>query len=303
MWSDAFPCVGTNCFFEKTVPLMSLCDSPSLRITLALALLVIPVTGCSPLKKVTDRRALPNSDGSITYDQNRQAFWYDHSIRAYRYGPKSTEKAAPQREGIVRDRGGKKVRREEELIALTNEVQKPHLGADQTVGAATAIVAGIGALIAEIVILWPCSLAFGVVEGVLAIPFLPLAAHLDSTYTQEAEHAYVQGRHHYEAGSFDSALVSWEYALYVMPSLQAYSDVEFWRGRTFEALNRPDDAALAYATFLSYSESSTPSYFVTGYPNDPSWKWKADQAEAKIAEIHEAGRRGTPPRFSESVNP
>ena len=67
-----------------------------------------------------------------------------------------------------------------------------------------------------------------------------------------------------------------------MSSLHLLSDIDYWRGRAFEAHGEGDSARTAYLTFLNYSERSIPSDFKNLYPNDPAWAEKADDAEKRV---------------------
>lgn len=112
--------------------------------------------------------------------------------------------------------------------------------------------------------------------------------HLGRTYEKAAEAAYKSGREQFANDRIERAIAEWEHALFVMPSLRVFSDIDYWRGRAFEAAVKPQEAAVAYRTFLEYSEHSLPTYFKESFSQDPAWEVKAQDAERRLLRL--AGR-------------
>lgn len=256
-----------------------------LRSALSFVFLSVQISGCTTFDGLKKMRDLPQATEAINDDSNNQSPWYDKSVRAYRLASKKKQNGHENLEPVMRDALGKKIQRQEELMAISEAQWNNVLGTHRKVAVGTGMMVGIGVLVAQVIIFFPCVLVWGVAGSVLGLPSLPISSHLETAYIEEAERAYVKGREELAGGSYDSALASWDYAEHLLPSLQALSDVNFWRGRTFDALREPQSAVLAYSTFLYYSETSLPSYFKSDFPNDPTWEWKADQAEARIADM------------------
>lgn len=122
------------------------------------------------------------------------------------------------------------------------------------------------------------------VESVVAMPVGIYAAVFRSRMVRDSRSDYDEGRREFDAKNYSEALVKWDRAVSMMPSLRAYSDVEYWRGRAFEALGKSEAARTAYMDFLNYSERSTPEYFrVSESKKEPSWADKASDAEVRWA--------------------
>ncbi len=282
---------------------MDIFYGPVLRLALIFVFLFVQISGCTTFDGLKKKRDIPKATEAINYDPKNQNLWYDKSVRAYRLATKEKQNGHQRLEPIIRDALGKKVQREEELIAISEAQFGNVLGTGSKVAAGAGMTVGVGLLIAQVILFFPCVLVLGVAGGVLGLPSLPISSHLETAYIEEAQRAYVRGREEFAAGSYDSALASWDHAEHMMPSLQALSDVNFWRGRTFDALGAPQSAVLAYSTFLHYSEISLPSYFKADFPNDPTWEWKADQAEARIADMSARLVRNNPPVTFQAVQP
>lgn len=244
-------------------------------------LLVSQVTGCSTMDGIRGVRDVAKpTEWAVLNPEGKEQYWYDQSIRGYRHD--SQLPTSRQLGELVRDQTGKKVQSEDELSAL----RKAHSSNVMSTGSKVGVAGGSGfwmvAAIAETIILFPCVLAFNVVKDVLVLPFLPIASSLKSTYANEVERAYVNGRREFEAGQYNMALASWARAQELAPSLQSHSDIDYWRGQAFAALQLTNSAALSFAAFLSYSDSSVPEYFEARYASGPTWEWKADRAEGYL---------------------
>lgn len=203
------------------------------------------------------------------------SFYYDPAIRAYRQRLNQKDGKEPSVGKALRDGNGKKIQTEEDLGLILGGTQKEVTWTKTK----TTVYIVVG------VIYVPLVVALFTVQGVLNIPFGPVVVHLKTTYERNAEDAYASGRHHFDSGEFEAALTEWEHAMLVMPSLKAFSDVDYWRGKAFEGQGKLREAQIAYDNFLSYSENATPSYFKNSYPNDPTWEKKAKDAKIRITAL------------------
>lgn len=236
----------------------------------SLNLLVTPIvtlafSGCATMSDIRELRDLP---GFTRSDVSREKTFYDPAVRAYRLMAKD------RKQPIMRGPGGKKIQTEEELTRFIAASEKE--------------VIGLGAQGVEVslqIVYFPVLVPYFIALAVILIPWTPLFFYTEATYKQEAENAYTAGRRHFDAGEAEAALISWERAKFVMPSLRAFSDIEYWRGRAFEALGQTRNARTAYEEFLSYSEQSIPAYFKDTYPADLTWLEKAEDSERRIANL------------------
>lgn len=250
----------------------------------SMAILIVvftQLTGCVSLQKVEETRRPPASN--LIYFSHQDIF-YDPDVRAYRLktasGPEAYLKGA-----VLRDVFGKKIRTEQELARiLTRMPQNEDLlgwGKKGNV-AKTAYIVGF-------IIYLPVAGAVGEVELVidktLNIPFIPVASNLKTAYQERSEAAYDQGRHQFDSKNYNGALTEWDYAKFLMPSLQGNSDVDYWRGRALEARHESKLAITAYQEFLNFSDQAMPSYFNYRYPEDPDWSKKAEEAETREAAL------------------
>lgn len=258
----------------------------SLVPVMLLACLVLShASGCAVFSDLKKERESPKALPGSLLAQKSEDFLYDKSVRAYRYLPKETRQPGTLKPGtVVRDPVGRKIQHEEDLQVLFEPIDS-RFSTGETVTMWTGVGIAGAAAVAGVIVFFPCVVAMSVVGLVLGIPSLPVSTSLEATYVTEAQQAYMQGRTEFLAGSYERALASWDHAEEIMPSLRAYSDVNYWRGRTFDALARPRVAAIAYGDFLAYSESVVPSYFKPQLPDDSSWTEKADRAEARSSEV------------------
>ncbi len=74
-----------------------------------------------------------------------------------------------------------------------------------------------------------------------------------------------------------------------MPSLRSESDIDYWRGRTFEAIGKGEESKYAYLMFIEYSERTIPMYFSNKYSSDSSWIEKAKEVQDKTGSINLKG--------------
>ncbi|MDR4481632.1 MAG: hypothetical protein R3B37_18045 [Nitrospira sp.] len=268
-----------------TSSFMNLVCSCLARFVLIFIFLTAPLSGCTTFDGLKRIRHLPKAAETINYDPKNPDVFYDQSVRAYRRMSKHQQNGQQQLEAVVRDTLGKKIRQEEELLALSDTGLSRTFGPSRTAVMGGGLLLGVGIFVAQIILFFPCALGLGVVGEVLGIPALPVSSHLETVYLEEAQQAYDRGREQLAAGSPESALASWDHAEQLIPSLQALSDMNYWRGQAFDSLNEPRPALLAYSTFLDYSESSLPSYFKANFADDPTWERKADHAESRMADL------------------
>ena len=99
------------------------------------------------------------------------------------------------------------------------------------------------------------------------------------------EKAYVLGRQYFVDHRMEDALSEFDYAKNLIPSLQAFSDIDYWRGRVFEDLGKEGDTKISYMYFINYSERSMPEFFKVTYPDDPTWLEKAQDAQIRLKKI------------------
>ena len=236
--------------------------------------------GCISLKDVSEARRLP---GPSNMYFTHQDIFYDPDIRGYSLKKVSDGSESGINGVALRDAFGKKIKTEEELVRVLAKKENGQLAKEgKGVGAKMAYMIGLVVYLPVVIVVGAVE---GVVNGVLNIPFSPIPAHLEATYQKGAEASYARGRDRFDAGKFDEALTEWEHARFLMPSLQGNSDIDYWRGRAFEARHESKLAITAYQEFLDYSERATPFYFHYSYPEDPEWSKKAEDVEKRASAL------------------
>lgn len=206
---------------------------------------------------------LPGGTSVLAKDR----YYYDPSIRAYRVIDREKAPRSPDRDNAARDSGGRKIQTAEELERYLRAQERSPQGPLTKAGT-------LGITIIYV----PVLMAFGIVM----LPWVFWSSHVAKTYEEAAEAAYAAGREHFANGRTDQAVAEWDRALVMMPSLRAYSDIDYWRGRAFQAAGDDRAAASAYRTFLDYSERSLPARFKKAFAEDPLWEEKAEDAEGRL---------------------
>jgi tetratricopeptide (TPR) repeat protein len=246
------------------------------RPVIAILFFTTQLLGCTTFADVKQNRNIPFVySASISKGQ----FNFDGEIRGYRVNSVPDYRQQSQVGGkIIRTTIGKKIQTKRELSNFLTLSEHEDLGLGQK-----AALFGTGAtfLVTYIVFL-PITLGFDVVKGILNLTFQPVTSSLQSQYKHNAENAYISGRYNFDSGKTDMALADWEKAEDFMPSLKAFSDIDYWRGRAFEMRHQPKEALTAYEEFLSFSESSVPAYFKNKYSNDVTWGGKAEDVDMRI---------------------
>jgi hypothetical protein len=239
-------------------------------------LLSAGLIACTTLDDVQDARKLEIKTGVPV---SNFGFYYDDVMGAYRERVKSGSSGPGP---LLRDGKGRRIQSEQELFRPVEESKKEVLVyPDNPVSTGALVIYGIG-FIGAAVYYWPVTLGLPIMNGILAVPFSPVASHLNTNYEREAEQDYEAGRHHFDTGELEEALVEWEKARVLMSSMQATSDINYWRGRAFEALHQPDNALFAYDRFLGESTSSQPSYFRHKYTDVLIWKEEEEDAVRRL---------------------
>lgn len=233
---------------------------------LILTLLSSYLVGCASLSDVTEVRQLPGLTWSFKEAQ------YDPSILSFRESAQDSD--STQNKRVLRDSLGKKIMSEDELSRLKQASETKVLDKG-TIGTSYVLIA----------IYLPVAVAVGAVESIIMIPWTITFNHYSNVYRNNTEEKYIAGRSDFDKGQYESALANLEYARVLMPSMIAFSDVDYWRGRTFEQNIKNEDALASYRTFIEYSESSVPTYFNKKFSDDPSWLEKANDAKQRIANL------------------
>ena len=233
------------------------------------AVLLVVQMGCASMSDIRQLRELPGVATARDQDQ----YEFDQSVGVYRL------KAKPPAKGeVARDSSGRKIRTEDQLrrwIEASTSVDQRLWGKGMTT---TGIVLAV--------IYVPVGIVVVVVESVVAIPVGIYVAVLKNRMEQNSKSDYEEGHRQFNAGHYEMALAEWDRAIAMMPSLRAFSDIEYWRGRAFEASGDRAAARTAYMDFLNYSERSTPVYFQEVEPKGKlSWAEKASDAETRVAAL------------------
>lgn len=139
--------------------------------------------------------------------------------------------------------------------------------------------------IALAVIYVPVGIVVGIAEGIAAIPVEIYTMVAVGRMTRESESMYRAGRKELDAAHYPEALAALDRAMIASPLLRTHSDVEYWRGRAFEAIGEKHSARTAYLDFLDYSERSLPDFFEGPAFSDPTWAEKAKDAESRAATL------------------
>jgi hypothetical protein len=234
------------------------------------------LVGCASVSDIRDARNLPG----LARPTSNEEFYYDPSIRSYRVKKSGEHTDSSDKGRTIRDAGGKKVQTEHELEYVLQSKKR------ELVGTGAQITTGV-----LIVLYLPVIISMYVVESVVMFPWSFMFAHYQRAYEREAEQAYSRGRKYFEDNQIDQALTEWEHARTMMPSLQAFSDIDYWRGRAFQVTDKTVEAQIAYLNFQNYSERSVPDYFKETFPQDPSWEEKAQEVEAQLVML---GRKNSP---------
>jgi tetratricopeptide (TPR) repeat protein len=235
--------------------------------------------GCTTLDDVRQAREFSIKKGVPV---SNYGFYYDAAIGAYR----ERVKVGPERPGLLlKNAAGQRIQTEQELVRAVDVSSKESPGNQPS--PVTVWVSGLYGLglFGAAVYYWPVTVGLPIVHGVLYLPFSPVPPHLMTQYERAAEQDYVAGRGHFDAGEFGAALEEWERARVVMPSIQATSDINYWRGRAFEALHQPREAFEAYDLFLNGSTDAAPQYFTHRYADDPPWDDKAAETARRITAL------------------
>jgi tetratricopeptide (TPR) repeat protein len=237
------------------------------------------LSGCVSLPTLWDLRDMPGFQRQQKLSPDQTV--YDPSMRAYR--------RAEPRDGketftgsILTNMDWKKIRTEEELKRVLVAYKGPQIGAGTTIAAYGFAV-----------VYSPIAAAETIAGAVLTLPLKPFLLYDEYQNRKRARHAieeaYLKGRSYFETGKFQSALDQWDDAMRLDPWLRLLSDVNYWRGRTYERLGNGREALTAYLDFLDYSERSFPSYFEAPPKDDPPWPDKAVDTERRLKglSIHE----------------
>lgn len=228
--------------------------------------LFMQIAGCATHSDIKRVRELPG----VTHDSSYKDAYYDSSILAYRLkGRKNFQKNEDE---IVRDPTGKKVRTEEELKRVAG-AKLSELGKEKKQFISVSVLS---------IIYLPVSAFFGIVEGIIYSPFSLTLGYYNKKLKQNAETAYISGRNHFNKNDFVQSIAEFERALYLMPSLRAESDIDYWCGRAFEANGEIEEAKYSYLMFIEYSERTVPVYFNNRFSDDPLWLEKAKEVQSKI---------------------
>jgi hypothetical protein len=227
--------------------------------------------GCVSLPAVWDLDEIPGYNHS---NFSREDVVYDSTIRGFRWRNKKAEFGENE---VLRNDNGKKIQNEEDVIRLLDAKNSI------IIRKGTKVTAYVLSLIYT-----PFVLIENAVKYTIGLPMVAVNQNLakknNENINEKMEDIYISARHHFDSGELEVALSEWENPQVTFPrSLTYYSDINYWRGRTYEKLGKTEDAQSAYLMFLNYSERSTPSFFKIKYPNDSTWDNKADEAENELA--------------------
>jgi len=146
---------------------MNLVCSCLARFVLIFIFSTAPLSGCTTFDGLKRIRHLPKAAEMINYDPKNPDVFYDQSVRAYRRMSKHQQNGQQQLEAVVRDTLGKKIRQEEELLALSDTGLSRTFGPSRTAVMGGGLLLGVGIFVAQIILFFPCALALGVVGEVL----------------------------------------------------------------------------------------------------------------------------------------
>jgi tetratricopeptide (TPR) repeat protein len=229
------------------------------------------LAGCASLPAIWNLKEAP---GFHQDDLSMSKVVYDPSIRAYRLA-KSRDGKETMTGTVLRGVDWRKISTEEELKRVISAYTSPQIGTGTKISAY-----GLAALYSPIVA------AEAVAGAVISLPLQPFVLydqyHNRHRVRRAVEEAYHKGRVHFEAGEYQGALDQWEDAMRWDAWFQMVSDVDYWRGRTYERLGNGREALTAYLDFLDYSERSFPSYFEAPPKDHPPWPDKAADTERRL---------------------
>lgn len=237
---------------------------------LILVTIITNLLGCASLSDIRQVRDLPD----MTKPASNEQFYYDPSIRSYRVKESRGTTGSSGNGRTIRDAVGKKVQTESELERILQSNKR------ELIGRGTQITT-----IVLMVFYIPIAVPVAIVESVIMIPWSLMITHIQRTYESEAEQSYKLGREHFANDRIEQALAEWEHARTIMPSLQAFSDIDYWRGRAFQEAGKFAEAQVVYLNFINYSEQSVPGYFKETFSQDPSWEEKAKDAESRLTTL------------------
>ncbi len=225
-------------------------------------------TACVNLNDIRNIRELP----VLTASEKNAQFEFDESINAYRFKLKHSDQSF-----VARDASGRKIRTEAEMKQWVDASEAAHRDLWTPGMKATGFALGV--------IYVPIGIVVGVAENVVGIPIGLYALAVKHRIERGAEAMYRNGREEFDQGKYTDAVAAWDRAMAHMPSLKGSSDIDYWRGRAFEALGEGPSALTAYRDFLDYSERSIPDYFKGPDFNDQTWKEKAKDAESRATAL------------------
>ena len=225
--------------------------------------------GCVSLPRFSELKGLPGFDRRGV---EKEDVVYDPAIRAYRR--KIVKAGSEEMTGFVlRDTTGKKIQTKEELARMIESMKK-----ESVAGGTKAAAYGLTAVYT------PVTFAETILDYVIGFPIRWYMYNKNGKDFQTAEKAYISGRRHFDSQEYEAALRDWEHARNYSSGFYFFSDIDYWRGRAFEAQGEVENARTAFLTFLNYSQRSIPSDFKSKnvYSSDPTWTEKAEDAEKRI---------------------
>lgn len=234
-------------------------------------IVILEIVGCASVSDIRQMRDLPGST-PILWSKEQ---YYDPTTLSYRFKEPKKEDESAEHGKVIRDAAGKKIQTDEELQRFIQVDRKEY----------ELLKAPFVSTIVLAALYIPITLPFDIIEGILTAPLSMMFHYYQGKLQGEAEKAYILGRQYLAEHHMEDALSEWDYAKKLIPSLQAFSDIDYWRGLAFEELGKEGDTRTAYIYFINYSERSMPEFFKVTYPDDPTWLEKAQDAQIRLKRI------------------
>lgn len=234
-------------------------------------IVVLEIVSCASVSDIRQMRDLPGSTPILWSKE----YYYDPTILSYRFKEPKKEDESAEHGKVIRDAAGEKIQTDEELQRFIQVDRKEH-ELLKTPFVSTIVLAALYI---------PITLPFDIIEGILTAPLSGMFLYYRGKLQDEAEKAYVLGRQYFVDHRMEDALSEFDYAKNLIPSLQAFSDIDYWRGRVFEDIGKEGDTKISYMYFINYSERSMPEFFKVTYPDDPTWLEKAQDAQIRLKKI------------------